>query len=73
LATTVRKGQPIALAAGLAFLLGTRGGVSTLIACLVTPELRVWNPISIFIAFCSLLAIGPVRHSDGPPHRATTR
>jgi hypothetical protein len=41
----------------LAVLIGTLGGVSTVIALLVTPQLRGWNRISIFIAFFSLLAV----------------
>jgi hypothetical protein len=41
----------------LAVLIGTLGGLSTVIAYLVTPQLRAWNRISIFIAFFALLAI----------------
>jgi hypothetical protein len=41
----------------LAILIGTLGGLSTVIALLVTPQLRAWNRISIFIAFFSLLAV----------------
>jgi phosphoglycerol transferase len=39
-------------------LLGTTGGVSALIAYAVTPQLRAWSRLSVFIAFFSLAAIG---------------
>jgi hypothetical protein len=41
----------------LAFLIGTVGGISTIIALLVTPQIRAWNRISIFIAFFAFLAV----------------
>ncbi|HET7856989.1 MAG TPA: hypothetical protein VFL41_11085 [Gaiellaceae bacterium] len=41
----------------LAFLIGTVGGFSTIIAELVTPQIRAWNRISIFIAFFGFLAV----------------
>jgi phosphoglycerol transferase len=41
----------------LALLLGTIGGVSALIAA-VTPQLRAWNRLSIFIGFFALVAVG---------------
>lgn len=40
-----------------AFLIGTKGGFSTLIGA-VYPQFRGWNRLSIFIAFFSLLAVG---------------
>jgi len=43
--------------AGIAFGLATVGGASTLIAYWLTPQLRSWNRLSVFIAFFSLLAI----------------
>ena len=56
-----RAGPPLvrhaAAATLLAFLIGTIGGISTVIAQLVTPQLRAWNRISIFIAFFSFLAV----------------
>jgi hypothetical protein len=56
-----RAGPPVvrhaAAATVLAFLLGTVGGISTVIALLVTPQLRAWNRISIFIAFFAFLAV----------------
>ncbi len=50
--------HPAALGVALAFAIGTTGGVSALIAFLLTPDVRAWNRISLFIAFFSLLAIG---------------
>jgi phosphoglycerol transferase len=41
----------------LAFLIATFGGISTLIAYYVTPQLRAWNRLSIFISFFSFLAV----------------
>jgi phosphoglycerol transferase len=56
-----RAGPPVvrqaAAATLLAFLIGTVGGISTVIALLVTPQLRAWNRISIFIAFFGFLAV----------------
>ena len=40
-----------------AFLIGTTGGVSGLIAFLVTPQVRSWNRISIFITLFALIAV----------------
>jgi hypothetical protein len=56
-----RAGPPVvrhaAAATLLAFLIGTVGGISTVIALLVTPQIRAWNRISIFIAFFAFLAV----------------
>ena len=41
-----------------ALLIGTTGGVSALIAYVVSPQLRSWTRLSIFIAFFALAAIG---------------
>ena len=41
----------------IAFLLATVGGISTLINYWVTPQLRAWNRISVFIAFFSFVAV----------------
>lgn len=41
-----------------AFVLTTTGGVATLIALLLTPQLHAWNRISVLIAFLALLAVG---------------
>ncbi|HEU0317362.1 MAG TPA: hypothetical protein VFR49_08535 [Solirubrobacteraceae bacterium] len=53
-----RRYRPAALGTVLAVALGTTGGISALIAFLVTADLRAWNRISLFIAFFSLLAVG---------------
>jgi hypothetical protein len=45
-----------AFATFAAFLIGTTGGLSTLIGA-VYPQFRAWNRLSIFIAFFALLAI----------------
>jgi hypothetical protein len=55
-----RVGAPYrdaAVATLLAFLIGTVGGFSALIAATVTPQFRAWNRISIFISFFALLAV----------------
>ena len=54
-----------ALGAALAFVIGTTGGISALFAFLVTPDLRGWNRISLFIAFFSLVAVGLVLERIG--------
>src|SRR5437763_6716178 len=41
----------------ITFLLATVGGVSTLINYWITPQLRAWYRISVFIAFFSLVAV----------------
>lgn len=48
----------VATANLLAFLIGTVGGVSALIAATLTPQLRAWNRISVFIGFFALVAVG---------------
>jgi hypothetical protein len=60
-----------ALGAGLAFVVGTVGGISSLIAFGITPDIRGWNRISVFIAFFSLLAAGWLL--DGLLRRVGTR
>lgn len=40
----------------IALAVGTIGGVASLIEVFVTPDIRAWNRISVFIAFLSLLA-----------------
>ena len=55
-----RPGAPYrdaAVANLLAFLIGTVGGISALIAATVTPQFRAWNRISIFISFFALFAV----------------
>ena len=41
----------------IALAIATVGGVSTLIAYWITPQLRGWNRLSVFIAFFSLVAV----------------
>jgi phosphoglycerol transferase len=41
----------------IAFLVATVGGVSTLINYWITPQLRAWNRMSVFIAFFSFVAV----------------
>ena len=40
-----------------AFLIGTMGGISSLFAYLVGPQIRAWARISIFIAFFAIAAV----------------
>ncbi len=47
-----------ALGAGLAFLIGTVGGLGVIFAYVVSPQLRAWNRISVFIAFFALVGVG---------------
>jgi hypothetical protein len=42
----------------IAFLIGTTGGISSLIAWLISPQIRSWDRISIFISFFALAAVG---------------
>jgi hypothetical protein len=46
-----------AAAAGFAFLAATTGGISTLIAYGISPQIRAWNRLSVFIAFFALTAV----------------
>jgi hypothetical protein len=50
--------RQLAIASLAALLVGTTGGVSTLIAYIVSPQLRAWTRLSIFIAFFALAAVG---------------
>jgi hypothetical protein len=63
--------RPAALGVAVAFGIGTIGGVSGLIAYFVTPDLRGWNRLSLFIAFYSLLAVGMLL--DGARRRLRRR
>jgi phosphoglycerol transferase len=49
--------RQLATATVIAFLIGTVGGISLVFAYLVSPEIRAWNRISIFIAFFAIAAI----------------
>jgi phosphoglycerol transferase len=46
-----------ALAASMAFLIGTVGGLATLFAYIVSPQLRAPNRISIFIGFFAIFGV----------------
>jgi phosphoglycerol transferase len=46
-----------AVAAGLAFAVGTVGGLSSLAAYLIHPQIRCWGRLSVFIAFFALFAL----------------
>ena len=48
-----------------AVLVGTTGGLATLLA-VVWPQIRAWNRLSIFIAFFALLAVGLLLESLRP-------
>lgn len=47
----------LAVATATALAIGTTGGVSAIIAYLISPQLRAWNRISIFITLFALLAV----------------
>lgn len=46
-----------AIAAALAFLIGTFGGISSLIAYIISPQIRGWNRLTPFIAFFALVGL----------------
>jgi hypothetical protein len=48
----------LAVASLTALLVGTTGGVSAVIAYLISPQIRAWTRLSIVIAFFALAAIG---------------
>lgn len=49
---------PLASLALFAVLLGTIGGLGSLIGHLLTPQVRAYNRISIYVAFLALAAVG---------------
>lgn len=61
-------------AVALSFFIATTGGFATLISYLITPEVRAWNRMGIFIMFFALLGIGLLldsfRRRAGWPARA---
>ena len=62
----------LAAAAVFVLLLGTTGGISGLIAWGVTPQIRTWSRLAVFVAFFALAAVGLLldrarRHSDLHP------
>jgi phosphoglycerol transferase len=56
-----------------AVLLATTGGISTLIAYLVSAQLRAWGRMSIFIGFFSLLAFALLLDAAGRRFATTRR
>jgi hypothetical protein len=50
--------RQLAFLAVIAFLIGTFGGVSALLAYVFSAQLRGWNRISIFIAFFAIATVG---------------
>ncbi len=48
--------QNAAVGVAVALVVGTAGGLSSLIEVTLTPDIRAWNRISVVIAFLSLLA-----------------
>ena len=61
-AVRLRPRRPLVRAASVATLLGlaiaTTGGLATVFAYLVTPQLRVWSRLSVVLAFFALFALG---------------
>ena len=53
-----RRQRQLAVASLAALLVGTTGGVSALIAYIVSPQLRAWTRLSVFVAFFALAAVG---------------
>jgi phosphoglycerol transferase len=51
------RDRHLSLLALAAVAVGTVGGLSSLIALLVTPEIRSWNRLSIYVGFLALLAL----------------
>jgi len=54
----LRRQRQLAFATMVAFLIGTLGGISAVVAYLITSQIRAWDRISIFIAFFSLATVG---------------
>ncbi len=57
----------------IAFVVGTIGGVSTLIAFELSPQVRAWNRLSLVIAFAALLALALLLTALGDRLRARGR
>jgi phosphoglycerol transferase len=49
--------RQLAMVTIIAFLIGMNGGISSLLAWLVSPQIRSWDRISIFISFFALAAV----------------
>ena len=57
----------------LSFLIGTVGGISTLIAYEISPQVRAWNRLSLVIAFAALLTVALLLTALGDRLRARGR
>ncbi len=55
-----RLAWPLAVCGWSAILLGTMGGLGSIIAFLVFPEMRSYNRISVFVAFYAFFAVSVV-------------
>ena len=56
--TQADSDQHLSLLAVSTLVVGTVGGVSSLIALLISPQIRAWNRLSIYIVFLALVALG---------------
>ena len=66
--------QGAAAAAALtSLLIATTGGFSLLFAHLVSPQLRVWARLHVFIAFFALVGIAALLDLPHPPAGPTPR
>lgn len=75
-ATASLRRSRIAVAGAVAlmgFLIGTVGGGSALIAYALTPQLRAWNRLALFIAFAALIAVALALTALGERLRARGR
>ena len=75
-ATASLRRSRIAVAGTVAlmgFLIGTVGGGSALIAYGLTPQLRAWNRLALFIAFAALLTVALLLTALGERLRARGR
>lgn len=57
LPSVIARSRYAAFGAWSAFLFGSIGGIGSVLGYLVTPQIRAWNRISIFIAFFGVLGV----------------
>jgi phosphoglycerol transferase len=57
----------------VSFLIGTVGGISTLIAYEISPQVRAWNRLSLVIAFAALMTVALLLTALGDRLRARGR
>ena len=72
-AAASRRRSRVAIAGAVAlmsFLIGTIGGGSSLIAFEISPQVRAWNRLALFIAFAALLAVALALTAFGDRLRA---